>query len=44
VIAIGLSALGVPMVQQLLLGAAMCLIAAWLGKLLIGAERAAHQI
>jgi hypothetical protein len=41
VIAIGLSALGVPMVQQLLLGAAMCLVAAWIGGKLVKAERAA---
>lgn len=39
-IAIGLSAAGVPMVQQLLLGAAMCLVSAWLGRLLVKAERA----
>lgn len=38
VIAIGLSAIGVPMVQQLLLGAAMCLVSAWLGRLLVEAE------
>lgn len=41
VIAIGLSSIGVPIVQQLLLGAAMCLVSAWLGKLLVAAERAA---
>lgn len=40
-IAIGLSAAGVPMIQQLLLGAAMCLVSAWLGRLLVQAERAA---
>ena len=34
VLAIGLSAAGVPIVQQLLLSAAMCLISAWLGRLL----------
>jgi MFS family permease len=39
-LAIGLSAAGVPMVQQLLLGAAMCLVSAWLGRLLVKAERA----
>ena len=44
VIAIGLSALGVPMVQQLLLGAAMCLVAAWIGGKLVKAERAAQAI
>ncbi|WP_394726976.1 MFS transporter [Altererythrobacter sp. GH1-8] len=37
-IAIGLSALGVPVVEQLLLSAAMCLISAWLGKRLHRAE------
>jgi predicted MFS family arabinose efflux permease len=40
-LAIGLSSIGVPMVQQLLLGAAMCLVSAWLGRLLVAAERAA---
>jgi MFS family permease len=43
VIAIGLSALGVPMVQQLLLGAAMCLVAAWIAGKLVKAERAAQE-
>jgi MFS family permease len=42
VIAIGLSTLGVPMVQQLLLGAVMCLISAWLGRTLVLAEREAQ--
>ena len=41
VIAIGLSSIGVPIIQQLLLGAAMCLVSAWLGRLLVAAERAA---
>jgi hypothetical protein len=41
VIAVVLSAVGVPVVQQLLLGAAMCLFSAWLGYLLVKAERAA---
>ena len=40
VIAIGLSAAGVALADQLLLGAAMCSIAAWLGWLLYKAERA----
>jgi MFS family permease len=44
VIAIGLSAIGIPIVQQLLLGAAMCLIAAWLARQLVAAERAAQAI
>ena len=33
-LAMGLSAAGVPIVQQLLLSAAMCVISAWLGRLL----------
>ena len=40
VIAIGLSAAGVDLADQLLLGAAMCSVAAWLGWLLYKAERA----
>lgn len=40
-IAVGLSAFGVPVDQQLLLGAVMCLISAWLSRLLVRAERAA---
>ncbi len=40
VLAMGLSAAGVPIVQQLLLSAAMCLISAWLGRLLFLSERA----
>lgn len=42
VAAIGLSSMGVPMVQQLLLGALMCLISAWLGRVLVLAEREAQ--
>jgi hypothetical protein len=41
-LAVGLSALGVAIVDQLLLGAAMCSVSAWLGWLLYKAERAAH--
>jgi len=41
VIALGMSAAGVPMVDQLLLGAAMCLASAWLGRKLVAAEAAA---
>jgi MFS family permease len=44
VIAIGLSAAGVAMVDQLLLGAAMCLYSAYLGRQLVRAERAAQAI
>jgi hypothetical protein len=40
VVAISLSLAGVPIVQQLLLSAAMCLISAWLGRLLVNAEHA----
>ena len=39
----GLSALGVPLVEQLLLSAAMCVISAWLGARLHRAERLAAQ-
>jgi len=41
VIALGMSAAGLPMVDQLLLGAAMCLFSAWLGRKLVLAEDAA---
>ena len=41
VLALGMSAAGFPMVDQLLLGAAMCLYSAWLGQKLVVAERAA---
>ena len=37
-LASGLSFGGVPIVQQILLSAAMCLIAAWIAKLLVAAE------
>ena len=37
-LAIGLSALGVAIIHQLLLSAAMCLVSAWLGRLLYRAE------
>lgn len=42
-IAVGLSAAGVSIVHQLLLSAAMCLVSAWLGRLLYRAELAADQ-
>ena len=41
IFAMGLSALGVPTVQQLLLSAAMCLVSAWLGQILYRSEQAA---
>ena len=44
VIAIGLSAAGVAIVDQLLLGAAMCLYSAYLGRQLVSAERAAQAM
>jgi len=40
-LALGLTAAGVPVAEQLLLAAAMCGISAWLGSLLYRAERAA---
>lgn len=40
-VAVGLSAGGVPIVHQLLLSAAMCGLSAWLGRALYAAERAA---
>ncbi len=40
-IATGLSAARVPIVDQLLLSAAMCMVSAWLGRQLLLAERAA---
>ncbi len=41
VFALGLSAVGIPLTEQLLLSAAMCLVSAWLGWLLFKAERRA---
>ncbi|WP_126172476.1 MFS transporter [Altericroceibacterium xinjiangense] len=41
VLAAGLSAVGVPIVEQLLLSAAMCLVSAWLGLKLYQAEKMA---
>jgi len=40
-IATGLSFAGVPIVQQVLLSAAMCLVSAWIARQLVAAERAA---
>ena len=40
-IAGGLSSAGVPLVEQVLLSAAMCLVSAWLGWMLHRAEREA---
>jgi uncharacterized membrane protein YfcA len=40
-IAWGLSAAGVPIVEQVLLSAAMCLVSAWLGVRLHRAEKSA---
>ncbi|WP_338466559.1 MFS transporter [Novosphingobium sp. ZN18A2] len=44
VIAVGLTALDVAVVDQLLLGAAMCLVSAWLGWLLYKAEKEHSEI
>ncbi len=40
-IAGGLSAIGIPLVEQVLLSAAMCLVSAWLGLVLYRAEKVA---
>ncbi|WP_226698846.1 MFS transporter [Qipengyuania gaetbuli] len=40
-LAMGMSAAGVPIVEQVLISAAMCLISAWLGRKLLDAERQA---
>ena len=42
--AMGQSAMGVAVIRQLLLSAAMCVVAAWLGRLLYRTERAAEAI
>ena len=42
--AMGLSAMGVSVIRQLLLSAAMCIVAAWLGRLLYRTECAARNI
>jgi heme A synthase len=39
-VAMALSAIGVPVVEQLLLSAAMCVVSAWLGLRLYRAEQA----
>ncbi len=44
VLAIGMSAAGIPIIHQLLLSAAMCLVSAWLGRLLYRAELDAGKI
>ena len=43
-LASGLSFAGVPIVHQLLLSAAMCLVAAWIARKLVAAEQVAHAI
>ncbi len=43
-VAIGLSAVGVPQVEQVLLSAVMCVISAWLGWRLYCAEKAANSV
>ena len=42
--AMALSAAGVPITEQVLLCAAMCLFSAWLGKRLVAAENAAAEV
>ncbi|HSG32903.1 MAG TPA: MFS transporter [Sphingomonadaceae bacterium] len=42
-IAMGLSAVGVPIVEQVLLSAGMCLVSAWLGRVLYRAEKQPEQ-
>ena len=42
-LATGLSAAGVPIVDQVLLSAVMCIYSAYLGNKLVAAERAANQ-
>ncbi|VVT18200.1 MFS transporter [Erythrobacter sp. EC-HK427] len=41
-LALALSTIGVPLTEQLLLSAGMCLVSAWLGRKLLKAERAAE--
>ena len=43
-LATALSFAGVPIVQQVLLSAAMCLVSAWIARKLVAAERAAQAI
>lgn len=43
-VAMALSAIGVPVVEQLLLSAAMCVVSAWLGLRLYRAEQAAGPV
>ena len=42
-IAAGLSMAGIPLTEQVLLSAAMCLVSAWLGWMLYQAEKAAAE-
>ncbi len=43
-LAMAMSAAGVPIVEQVLISAAMCLISAWLGRRLLAAERSAATV
>jgi hypothetical protein len=43
-LAVGMSAAGIQIVHQLLLSAAMCLVSAWLGRLLYLAELEAKAL
>ncbi|MCB2077795.1 MAG: MFS transporter, partial [Novosphingobium sp.] len=44
VVAMALSAVGIPIIEQLLFVAALCLVSAWLGRLLYAAEREAEAL
>ena len=39
-----MSAIGIPITEQVLLCAAMCLVSAWLGKRLVAAENEAADL
>ena len=43
-VAMAMSAIGIPITEQVLLCAAMCLVSAWLGKRLVAAENEACQV
>ena len=43
-VAMGMSAVGIPITEQVLLCACMCLFSAWLGKRLVAAENAAAEL
>ena len=43
-VAMAMSAIGIPITEQVLLCAAMCLVSAWLGKRLVAAENEAADL